>query len=363
MILASVMGAFVVYAFIGPQPAFSLPAVNSVSWLHYLVLPVVALATALVGVVFQRSILALRGALKGKLAVPRWSLPLVGAFVTWVIGSAVYLATHKTGVFGLGYGDLSEVLNNHFLWWVAGIMVAAKLVATIFSYSFGGAGGIFSPLLFLGGMGGFFISGLFSLWIPMSPADTMALAATGMATCLGTVLRTPLSCLLIVFEMTHQFAMVPGLLLGLLISTLVARLAGPHNFYDALLVQDGHHFHQIHPPTDFHSWKQQPIGSLATPRPVTLEADRGELWHKTIDAHPYRVFPVVRDGRPVGALIRNTREVLPVAVFKPEDPLEAAEAKFLETSAGVVLVVGADGMLTGLVTLHDLLRAQASLGD
>jgi CIC family chloride channel protein len=40
VVLSSVIGAFVVYALLGRQPAFSLPPIENISWLHYLIVPV-----------------------------------------------------------------------------------------------------------------------------------------------------------------------------------------------------------------------------------------------------------------------------------------------------------------------------------
>jgi hypothetical protein len=48
------------------------------------------------------------------------------------------------------------------------------------------------------------------------------------------------AAILMIFEMTHQFGMVPALMLGTLISQAVARLAGHSNFYEEVLLQDGH---------------------------------------------------------------------------------------------------------------------------
>jgi hypothetical protein len=180
--------------------------------------------------------------------------------------------TGKLGVFSLGYTDLSQVLNGHFLWQAAGFLVLAKLAATIISYGLGGSGGIFSPLLFLGGMSGFFVAGLFGQWLPLNSSDVIVLSAVGMSACLSAVLRTPLLALLIVFEMTHEFSMVPGLMIGLAVSMLVGRLAGQHNFYDELLLQDGHELLKIHPPRDLTSWRNTKVGELVHNTPVVLES-------------------------------------------------------------------------------------------
>ena len=77
--------------------------------------------------------------------VPAWLMPLLGGLITWLIGCSVFLATGKTGVFGLGYQELSAALRNNFEWQIAGLMVGAKLIATITGYGFGGCGGIFLP--------------------------------------------------------------------------------------------------------------------------------------------------------------------------------------------------------------------------
>jgi len=268
--LASLIGAFVVYALLGRQPAFALPSIENVSWLHYAVVPVVALAAALAGVLFQRVALSWRQKLAARRRMPAWLKPVIGGFSTWVIGSGVFLATGKIGVFGLGYRDLSDALNNNYAWKIAGLILVAKLLATIVSYSFGGCGGIFAPLLFVGGMIGCFIGGLAGTWIPLTSADTIVLAVVGMSSCLGAVVRAPMTSILIVFEMTHQFSLVPGLMIGTIISQAVARRFSRLNFYDALLVQDGHELHKIRPPLDLQSWQNLPISAIASPNPVGL---------------------------------------------------------------------------------------------
>lgn len=120
-----------------------------------------------------------------------WFLPCCGGFITWVIGSACFIATGKVGIFGLGYHDLSEALSHGFIWWVAGVLLAGKLLAFIVSYGFGGCGGIFSPSLFIGGMSGFFLSGIAGFWLDLSPSDHIAAAAVGMTACLGSIIRAP----------------------------------------------------------------------------------------------------------------------------------------------------------------------------
>ena len=372
VVLSSVMGAFVVYAFLGRQPAFSLPSIENVSWLHYIIVPFVAFIAALSGVIFQRTSLSWRGRLKRQKRIPLWLLPLCGGLITWVLGSAVFLATGKIGVFGLGYQDLSNALNNHFPWEIAGILVAAKLLATIAGYSFGGCGGIFAPMLFIGGLTGYFLGGLAKVWIPLTPSDHIVLAAVGMSACLGAVVRAPFTSMLIVFEMTHQFSLVPGLLLGTIISQAVSHFAGRHNFYDALLIQDGYELHKIRPPLDLQSWRSIPVSAIANPKPVALcNLDEKEML-EALNRYSYNSFPVISNGRVKGIVTRkeieqailrhDAPEILDVVTCHPDQTVGEISNKFIESSAFVLVVVDRDtDAVAGIITLHDLIRAQAAI--
>jgi CIC family chloride channel protein len=372
VVLSSVIAAFVVYALLGRQPAFLLPPIENVSWLHYLVVPVVALVAALAGVVFQRLTLRWRLQLRRQKRIPPWLLPILGGLVTWVIGCAVFLGTHKIGVFGLGYQDLSSALSNHFEWKIAGIVFGAKLLAMIVGYSFGGCGGIFAPLLFVGGMSGYFLGGLARLWIPLTPADQIVLAVVGMSACLGATVRAPLTSILIVFEMTHQFSLVPGLLLGTIISQATAKFAGKLNFYDALLVQDGDELHKIHPPVDLKSWQNLPVSAIANPSPVMLNSlEEGEMRGK-LESFPFNSFPLLVEGRVKGIVTRQQMqqavlshgvpEIHKAAFCFPEQTVRDIGKKFLESSAYVLVVQERDTRaIRGIITLHDLIRAQAAI--
>jgi len=372
VVLSSVIGAFVVYALIGRQPAFVLPPIENISWLHYLIVPVVALAAALAGVAFQRATLRWRLRLRKQKRIPAWLMPVLGGLLTWVIGCTVFLAVGKIGVFGLGYQDLSSALGNHFEWKVAGVMVVAKLLAMIIGYSFGGCGGIFAPLLFVGGMAGYFLGGLARLWIPLTPADQIVLAVVGMSACLGAAVRAPLTSMLIVFEMTHQFTLVPSLLLGTIISQWAARYAGKLNFYDALLVQDGHELHKIHPPVDLQGWQNLPVSAIANPAPVMLGSLGGNEMREKLDHFPFSSFPLLEKGKVRGIVTRQAMEkaglsggppeVLKAAFCHPEQTVREIGKKFLESSAYVLIVVDRDTKaVKGIVTLHDLIRAQAAI--
>ena len=372
VVLSSVIGAFVVHAILGRHPAFSIPSIENISWFQYIVVPIVALAASFAGVFFQRSTLRFRGRLKKQKRIPYWLLPFCGGLITWIIGSAAFLTTGKLGVFGLGYIDLSDALNNNFEWKIAGILVCAKLITTIAGYSFGGCGGIFAPLLFIGGLTGYFIGGLSGYWIPLTPADHIVLAAVGMSSCLAATLRAPLTSMLIVFEMTHQFSLVPGLLLGTIVSQAVALRGGGLNFYDALLVQDGHELHKIRPPVDLQSWQNLPISAIANPNSIGFKSLDEKEMRTMLDKYPYDAFPVFLDKQLQGVVTRHEIQdalknatvpiVHEMGVCYADQTVKEVGNKFVESAANILMVIDRNtNSMAGIITLHDLIRAQAAI--
>ncbi len=372
VVLASVCGAFVVYALIGSQPSFLMPTIDVASWNMYLAVPFVALLSSLAGVLFQRGALNLRLKMRQQSKIPTWLRPFIGALVTWAVGCTVYLTCHRLGVFGLGYADLSDALLNGIGWKIAGILAVAKIIATLASYGTGGCGGIFSPTLFIGAMCGFFTAGVAKHWLPLTPADELVLAATGMSACFGAVVRAPFTSILMIFEMTHQFGMVPALMLGTLISQAIARLAGSSNFYEEVLLQDGHEIHKIAPPQDLTGWHNMSVSVLANKKPVALASLSPAALKAALAKYPYRCFPVIVNDALLGVITRDVieralalgcePELQEPVIFLEHQSLQEVELRMIESAVGLFLVAKTEGApVTGIFTLHDLMRAQAAL--
>jgi CIC family chloride channel protein len=372
VLLASVLGAFTAHALIGSQPAFVLPEIQQASWLAYVLAPLAAAAATLVGVLFQKTSLTLRSRCRASTRYADWMKPLLGAAVTWALGMAVYFTCGRLGVFGLGYADLSEGLAWGLPLGTAALLLAGKLLATTFAYGSGGSGGIFAPCLFLGGMCGVLFGGLADAWIGLSHDDKMLLAVVGMSACLGGVVRAPITSILIVFEMTHDFAMVPALILGCLVSQPIARSFTRGNFYGEILDQDGIHLEHVKPPRDLRSWQGLPVSSIANFKPVFATSLDLPALGRLAGKYSYQHFPVLADGRLQGILPRselleacreNRPPVLsPVPACRPHETIREIQMRLIDSTSGVIVVQDYQGeACIGLLTLHDLLRAETRL--
>jgi chloride channel protein, CIC family len=369
VLLASVIGALVVHGLIGRQPAFAITNIEAPTWRAYVLTPFVAAIAGLAGVFFQKATLDLRKKQVQSGKIPGWLKPAVGATLAWGIGASVFFTTGHLGVFGLGYGDLTAGLDSQLPWKIAGVLLAAKLLATVLCYGYGGCGGIFSPTLFFGGMSGLLVAGLVNLVMPLPSADNLTLAVVGMSACLGAVVRAPVTGILIVFEMTHEFSLVPALMIGALISQGISRRMTRENFYDAILEQDGHKLEKLLPPRDLQSWQKLPISTIANFQPIVLNNLEPAEVEKILKAHAFAYFPVMEHDKLTGIASRaelaeaivekRAPKLAPIIRCEPRQTIRELQTKLIESPTGVAVVCdAASGKLLGLVTLHDLLRAQ-----
>ena len=372
VVVAAVLGAFAVHAFIGKNPAFSLPSVESATWNGRLLLPVVAVIATLIGVLFQRGALGLRNLFRTSSLkrVPSWLRPALGSLFTWAIGTTVFISYGRLGVFSLGYGDLVDSLNGQVLGWLPLALLTAKVTATVCSYGSGGCGGIFAPSLFFGAMTGCAVEELFrALGVPLAGDDRLLLGIIGMSTCLGAVVRAPFTSILIVFEMTRQFSLIPGLLVAGILSQALCRWLQPVGFYEQVLEDDGHLLSTVMPPRDFREWATYPVSAIANYEPALLIDLKTKTLEAALEKYPYMRFVYQVGEQPPGVVLRADmiaaiKQNRPVSVHATPTCLRAdsiahVQRELVDSIHGVVLVLERDaGRVVGLVTLHDLLRAQ-----
>ena len=320
--------------------------------------------------------MALRGRLK---AAPRGRLtaywPVLGALITWAVGVSVYLATGHAGVFGIGYGDVTAAIAGRLGLLAIGLLFIGKIVATSGAVGTGGCGGIFAPSLFIGAMAGAGVADLGSLFLNLVPGEYSMLTMIGMAASLGAVIRTPFTCILLIFEVTHQWTVVPGLALAVVVSQGIAHLINRHDMYDEILRQDGVDPNQVLPPRHFKRWQEIPVSALASFRPVVARGLDPASLRELLAGSRHQYFPVVDEsGKVTGVLARRDAEMAASGGVQPKiEPAQWISAKTTVGSARKTLLAGAsdflcvgeasEGVVRGVLTLHDLLRGESVLED
>jgi CIC family chloride channel protein len=241
-------------------------------------------------------------------------------------------------------------------------------VATATCYSSGNAGGIFGPSLFMGAMFGATVGSLAHSLAPHVTAGPGAYALVGMGAAFAGIVRTPLTSVIMIFEMTRDYSIIVPLMIANLISFFVSYRLQREPIYEALAQQEG-----VHLPAE---GSREHLGRLhvsdilepgsAIPAAATLAEVR-----EWVRDSPLNAWPVVNDGRLMGVLLRvqvadgetdGTAGGLVASDYPhvhPDHPLSLALEKMGQHHVDALPVVSrADlGQLLGVVTLPAVLDA------
>src|SRR6201997_1771854 len=103
------------------------------------------------------------------------------------------------------------------------------------------AGGIFGPSLFIGAMMGAAVGGVAHALFPGSTAGPGAYALVGMGTAFAGIVRTPLTSVIMIFEVTRDYTIIVPLMISNLIAYFISSKLQPEPIYEALAHQEGLH--------------------------------------------------------------------------------------------------------------------------
>jgi CIC family chloride channel protein len=235
VVLASATSWLVLKLCLGNNPLFEVPQYQLVHPVEFLMYAVLGVVGGFVSVVFTKMLLGMRERFRLFPTWTRWFQPAAGGLVAGLI------AWRVPQVLGVGYGYVGDALNNKMALELMAMLVVFKLVAVTTSYASGNAGGIFGPSLFIGAMlGGTLGSIAHHLW-PAYTAAPGAYALVGMGTLFAGILRAPMTSVLMIFETTHDYAVIVPLMISNLVSFFISSKLQPEPIYEALANQDGIH--------------------------------------------------------------------------------------------------------------------------
>jgi len=376
IVVAAAFSAVIERSVLGEHPVFSVPQGYGLHHPSSLVFyAALGVAASLVSIAFTDSLLLLRKRFATMKKLPLWARPAAGALVTGVLAVLAVRFLGARGVTGGGYDTLGEALSGRLSVKVMIVLCLMKVVATVFSYSSGGAGGIFAPALFIGGMLGGAVGDL-DIAVLDHPADARgAFALVGMGAVFSGIIRAPMTSVLIIFEMTGGYGLVLPLMIANMTSYALARHWRPMPIYEALLHQDG---------IDLHSGMNLDVLQeltvrqiLVRDRPyVTFEPQTGaeEIIRRTDDTAWQEVFPVLGSkGEAVGIitneevrwmmrdsdanLIINAFDLMrPAITLRLDDSLRTAFEALLNNSVREACVVNDEGCVIGLIDETDIAR-------
>jgi CIC family chloride channel protein len=389
VIVAAALAAAVERTVLGGHPEFDVPQGYGLESASSLVLyAVLGVAAAGASVAFTESLLGLRRWFAQRRALPRWTHPAIGGLVTGGLAVAAFALFGTHGITGGGYAVLADALDGKLALDVMLGLGAMKLVATVTSYSSGGAGGIFAPALFVGGMVGGAI-GLLDVAVFGHPHSSVAaFALVGMGAVFAGVIRAPITSVLIIVEMTNGYSLILPLMIANMSAYVLARALRPTPIYEALLEQDGVRLHDR--PERAAPGAGDAIDAMTLAALPTLDRDfvsfspavpATALLADLAAAGRQELFPVLdeRDtligmitledltllaGEPElpGGLVNAVDVMRPAIALRDQDTLRAAYDRMVSSGLRELPVVDAERRVVGLVNevaiAHAYLRAR-----
>jgi CIC family chloride channel protein len=304
LVFASVIATMVSRSFFGIEPWYVVPSFQFTSVLQLPWFLVLGTVCGLFGAVFLKMIRRS----EARFAQLRWPIYAKLALGGLIVG---LIAIGFPGVWGNGYVVTNRILREQFpdqwaLVFLGGLFLA-KLIATSATVGSGAVGGVFTPTLFLGAsLGGFFGMALHELKIAAElPIGCFALV--GMGSMLAATTRSPLLAMIMVFEISLDYSLMPPLMLGCVVAILMAGRLHTDSIY-----------------TDPLRARGLQLGLESTQPGAATQQKVGDLMHA------------------------------PVPPLREDAPLKAIAERFFGCSNNFLPVVDGHDRLIGVVALQDL---------
>ncbi len=312
LVCSSVVATMVSRSFFGIKPWYSVPAFDftSVAQLPWFVL--LGVACGAMGAAFLKT---LRWSQE---TFQKWRAPL---YVRLTVGGLMVglIATQFPEVWGNGYSVVNGLLQEPanmmhvasedgrlLLLFLVGLLLA-KLLATLATVGSGAVGGVFTPTLFLGASLGVSFGMALQLLGGAQQLPLTVFTVVGMGSMLSATTRSPLLAMIMILEISLDYSLMPALMLGCVMATLVANRLHSESIYTEPLRRKG----------------------LSVTEESTL--------------------PGAATERAVGDLMRA-----PVPPVRENTPLKDIADRFLTSPNNFLPVVDAQQRLIGVVALQDL---------
>jgi H+/Cl- antiporter ClcA len=244
-----------------------------------------------------------------KLPVDEVWWPAIGALGLGIIGFFV------PRVLGVGYDTIGDILNGSLAWKLLLVVMLAKAAALVVSLGSGTSGGLLAPcFMWSAAMGGVFAM-VANYFVPGAHLSPAAFALVAMGAVFGAASRATFTFIIFAFEITRDYNSVLPLMLVSVIADGIAMILMPNSsIMTEKLARRGLHVHQ-----DYEA-------------DVLAQAKVAD----TMD----RELATITAGTKVGELAERVAR---------HDPTVARHE--------ALLVLDAAGMLSGIITRGDLLRA------
>jgi CIC family chloride channel protein len=204
-------------------PPLTEPALRALPWFV-----VLGVAAGLAGMAYNRTLL---GTLHAAERLPRLPVEARAGAIGTAVGALAWFAPSLVGG---GDGLAQQALNGQGTQWRLPLLILLRLGLIAVSVAAGTPGGLLVPFLALGAELGLWVGMLFALAMPGLPLEVHGFAVVCMAALFAAIVRTPLTAVVLICEMTASATMWLPLTLSCCAAMLVPTLFGDASILDAL---------------------------------------------------------------------------------------------------------------------------------
>lgn len=223
-ILSSIVGFMVFTYYEGSATIFHIPYFTLATPAQLPFYGGLGLVSALVGFIYIRCFYGMRDRFFHRLSlIPRSLRPAIGGLM---LGALAFFVPE---VLGGGYKWIQLAIDGHLALQLMGVLVVAKIVATSFTISSGGSGGVFAPSLYIGSMLGGFYGNICASWFPRIVTEPAAFVLVGMGGFFAGVAKVPIAALIMVAEMTGGYSLIVPMMI---VSSLAYLILGNVSLYE-----------------------------------------------------------------------------------------------------------------------------------
>ncbi len=237
ILVASVIAAAISRAAFGASPVIEIPMEYGMGSAWELVLyALLGVAAGFVSVFYTRTVYRAQDHL-ARLRL-RWHQVVLGALVV-----GVFNVIFKADLWGRGHETLSIEMIGERAGYFLVALALTKVLVTAATLAVARCGGVFTPALFIGATLGGGLAATAGELLPNLGIVPEAFALVGMAGLVAGSTHAPLTAIMMVFEMTSDYALILPLMLCGAVAYITARRLHPESIYSEWLVRRGENIH------------------------------------------------------------------------------------------------------------------------
>ncbi len=197
---------------------------------EFLLFALLGVLSALLAFAYMHALMA--GARLG--AWIKWPPPLKTAAAGLALG---LMALWVPEILGIGLDTLRfATIEGAFEIPELVVLITAKILATALCLGMGFIGGVFSPALLIGVLGGTLYGMTAAVVLPFELSGVVPYAISGMMAVTSAVIGAPLTTILIVFELTRNYDLTIAAMVAVVLSNLVSYRAFGRSLFDVQLM-------------------------------------------------------------------------------------------------------------------------------